>query len=590
MPINLNGAARQASARLAQAFAGDDPKAVEQGFVDLQLAITESVKQEYLDAVASNDRAILAQRGFRQLTTEETAYYQMIIDALASDNPKQAFADITTGGDNTIPTKMLPETILDEIFKNLTETHDLLALVNMTSTGYITTWLRNKHTRQLAKWGEIESDITQEITSAFEVVQVTQGKLSAFMLIHRDTLALGPVWLDGYMRTVITEALACGLEAGIATGKGIKGEPIGLDRDISEGVSVNQSTGYPRKEAIAVTGFSPAEYGPLVARLSKDERGHVKRTLDGLTLVCNLTDYLTKVMPATTVLNTEGRYVNNLFPVPTNVVTSEVIADGEALLILPNEYDLLVGGNRGIEFSDEVKFFEDKRAAKIVMYAFGKAYDNTSALLLDISALLPGYVNVSVAGEVSTIDADLDAGLTALAATGVTLGSTFAKGTTYYTGTTSTKASAISLTKADASATATIKVNGSTVTAGTSFEWAEGVNVVTVDVTRAAASRTYTVIVTYTPDATLQALSVGALTLSPSFDADVTSYTASTTNSTNTVTATAADADNATVKLYLGDTEQASTTITWAAGENALKVVVTNGGETKTYTVTVTKS
>ena len=405
MPINLNGPARKACSELAQAFLGDDPKAVEQGFVDMQLAISESVKQEYLDAIASNDRTILAQRGFRQLTSEETEYYQMIIDALSSANPKQAFADITKDGDNTIPNKMLPETIMDEIFKNLTENHPLLGLVKITNTGYITTWLRNKHTRQLAKWGEIENDITQEIKSAFEVVQVTQGKLSCFMLIHRDTLALGPTWLDGYMRTVLTEAMACGAEYGIVTGKGVGGEPIGYDRNIARGVNVNDVTGYPRKVAIPVTGFSPKEYGPLVAMLSKDDQGHVKQDVNGLTLVCNLTDYLTKVMPATTVLNNEGRYVRDLFPVPTKVVTSEVVQTGEALLILPSEYDLLIGGNRGIEYSDEVKFFQDQRAAKVVSYAFGKAYDNSSALLLDISGLEPGYINVSVKGTVATTSA-----------------------------------------------------------------------------------------------------------------------------------------------------------------------------------------
>jgi len=402
MAIQLSAPAHQAAHNLAIAFSGDDAKAVEQGFVELQTAIYESVKQEYEEAIASNDRAILAQRGFRVLTSEETEYYQTIIDALKSRNPKQAFADITGDDAQTVPEKMLPETIFNEVLKNLTERHPLLEIIRPKNVGYITTWLRNKHTRQLARWGEIEGDITGEITSAFEVVSVRQGRLTCFMLIHRDTLELGPTFLDGYIRTVLAEAMACGMEAGSCSGKGIDGEPVGLDRDIHEGVTVSTTDGYPRKTAVAVTSFEPAEYGPLVARLAKDERGNVKQSVAGLTLVCNLVDYLTKVMPATTVLNAEGRYVNDLFPVPTRVVTAEVIAEGEALLFLPDEYDLLVAGNRGIEFSDEVKFFEDKRAAKMVTYAFGKAYDNTSALLLDISDLEPGYVNVKVRGTVKT--------------------------------------------------------------------------------------------------------------------------------------------------------------------------------------------
>ena len=408
MAINLNGPARQAAANLALAFQGDDSRAVEEAFVEMQMAIHDSVVQEYKDAIAANDSAILAQRGFRQLTTRETQYYNDVIAALRSANPRQEFANImgdpsdTTVKTNTIPDKMMPETIFNEIMKNITESHQLLALIHPTSVGYITTWLRNKHTRQLAVWGEIETDIAGEVKSAFEVVSVRQGRLTCFMLIHRDTLALGPTFLDGYMRTVIAEAMACGMEYGVCTGKGVGGEPVGFDRDIHTGVSVNETTGYPRKTAVAVTSFEPAEYGAVVARLAKDEKGHVKQSVAGLTLVCNLNDYLTKVMPSTTVLNTEGRYVNDLFPIPTKVVTSEVITDGEALLILPNEYDLLIGGTRGLEYSDEVKFFEDQRAAKMVTYAFGKAHDNNSGLLLDISGLEPGYVNVKVKGTVKT--------------------------------------------------------------------------------------------------------------------------------------------------------------------------------------------
>jgi hypothetical protein len=408
MAINLNGPARQAAANLAIAFQGDDTHAVEEAFVEMQTAIYESVREEYEAAIASNDRAILAQRGFRQLTTEETEYYTKIINALRSNNPRQAFANIMGDPDdtsvktNTIPDKMMPETIFNEILDNITESHPLLALIKPKNVGYITTWLRNKHTRQLAVWGEIETDIAGEIKSAFEVVSVRQGRLTCFMLIHRDTLALGPIFLDGYMRTVLAEAMACGMERGICTGKGVGGEPVGFDRDIHTGVSINETTGYPRKTAVAVTSFEPVEWGAVVARLAKDEKGHVKRSVAGLTLVCNLNDYLTKVMPATTALTTDGRYVNDLFPIATRVVTAEIISDGEALLILPDEYDLLVGGTRGIEYSDEYKFLEDQRATKMVTYAFGKAKDNNSGLLLDISGLEPGYVNVKVKGTVKT--------------------------------------------------------------------------------------------------------------------------------------------------------------------------------------------
>lgn len=90
--------------------------------------------------------------------------------------------------------------------------------------------------------------------------------------------------------------------------------------------------------------------------------------------------------------------------------------------------------------------------------------------------------------------------------------------------------------------------------------------------------------------ADLSGLTIGALSLSPAFSADVTAYTAATTNATNKVTATAKDS-KATVALTLnGAALENDTAATWQDGENTIVVTVTNGTKTKTYTVTVTKS
>lgn len=89
--------------------------------------------------------------------------------------------------------------------------------------------------------------------------------------------------------------------------------------------------------------------------------------------------------------------------------------------------------------------------------------------------------------------------------------------------------------------------------------------------------------------ANLSELKIGSLTLDPEFDPDETSYETTTTNATNTVTATPEDED-ATVELKLNEEAMTGTTATWEEGENTLEIVVTNGTETKTYTVAVTKS
>ena len=407
MPINLNGKATEAAKQLAQAFQGEDAAALEAAFASFQQEVAEDLAKQFEDAMASHDEQVLIQRGFPQLTKQETRYFEGVINALKSANPKQALATIGDGtGDHDVKTRMMPETIIDQILQDIETAHPLLAKVGVTNVGYVTTWLRNKHTRQLAVWGAVESAITKEITSAFDIVSVTQGKLSCYCAVSQDMLNLGPRWIAAYVRATLGEAMACGLESGIVKGKGIGGEPTGLNRNILG--DVNPTTGIPAKTAVAVTSFDPATYGSIVAQLAKTDpingagTERVKSNLTGLTLVCNPIDYLTKVMPATTVLNANGAYVNNLFPIPTDVVTSEFLETNEAILFLANEYDLLVGGNRGIEYSDEYQFLEDNRVFKVVQYANGLPRWNTSSIVLDLTNLDPAYLNVKVAGTVKT--------------------------------------------------------------------------------------------------------------------------------------------------------------------------------------------
>ena len=91
-------------------------------------------------------------------------------------------------------------------------------------------------------------------------------------------------------------------------------------------------------------------------------------------------------------------------------------------------------------------------------------------------------------------------------------------------------------------------------------------------------------------DTTLAALTVGTLRLDPLFSPGVTAYAASTTESSVNVTGIATDA-TATVTVKNGDTSVGNGgAASLSAGENVIKVTVTNGTATKDYTVTVTKS
>ena len=381
----------EATAKLAAAMKSGDESKIQEAWDEFHNSVVEQVKADFNELQESKDASVLAQRGYRQLTSKETKWYQKVIEALKSTNPKQAFTAII-GSDNE--EDLMPTTIIEDVYKHLRDEHPLLKAINFQYVGYITKWILNDHSAQNAVWGKITDEIIKEITSSFKVIDIDQNKLSAYAIIEMGMLDLGPTFLDGYIRAVLAEAIFAGLEEAIVAGTGVN-MPIGLKKDIHEGVSYSSSTGYPDKEKIPVKSFAPAEYGALVARMAVTESGR-RRKFTEVGMIVNMVDYLTKVMPATTVLNAEAKYVNNLFPFPTTVYISNEIDDGEAIVFLKNEYFMGMGGSKNgvIEYSDEYKFLEDQRVFKVKQYGAGRAFDNTSALYLDISNLDPAYITV----------------------------------------------------------------------------------------------------------------------------------------------------------------------------------------------------
>ena len=426
--LRKNSMITEATAALQAAFNAEDttPEVMQGAFEQFAQAIAATVQADFESA--NGDRNILAQRGFRQLTAEENKYYQALIEAGKSKNPVQTYAGLLSD-------KVMPTTIIEDVYKDLLAVHPLLAKINFQSVQYLTRWILNDHSVQTAAWGAVNSQIAQQITSAFRTVEITQCKLSAYAVIEKDMLDLGPAFLDNYIRTFLKEALAVALEDAIVTGNGLN-MPIGLDRDIHQGVSVSSSTGYPQKTAVALTSFMPKEYGAILAELCETEvyytadatgvitaastaansdgspksgytkHGGAMRSFDEVTLICNQKDYLSKIMPATTVLNAAGSFTNNIFPFPTDVVRSNRVPTGEAILCLPEEYFFGIGSSKEgtLEYSDDYHFLEDQRVFKIKMHGYGKAWDNTVAILLDISNLVEAYVYVKAADVNVTVE------------------------------------------------------------------------------------------------------------------------------------------------------------------------------------------
>ena len=418
--LRENTKIRNAAAALQAVFSAEDvtPEAVQAAFDQFGVAIAEDVRADF--EAANGDRAILAQRGFRQLTAAEQRYYEAIIEAGKSDNPVQTYAGL-------LDDKVMPNTTIEDVYKDLVAEHPLLSAINFTDVKYLTRWILNDHSKHAAVWGAVNSQITEQILSAFRVVEMTQCKLSAYALIEKDMLDLGPVFLDNYIRTFLKEAIAIALETAIVSGTG-KNQPRGLDRDIHHGVTVSDGV-YPQKTPVTLASFSPKDYGEILAILAKTEvwytadadgtitaagtaanadgspksgytkHGGADRVFDRVLMIANMQTYFRKIMPATTVMNAAGEYVSNRFPFPTDFIPSGAVADGEAIVCLPKEYFMGVGTNKNgtLEYTDERYFLEDQRCFKIKMHGNGTAFDDTCAVLLDVSNIEEGYVYIKAA-------------------------------------------------------------------------------------------------------------------------------------------------------------------------------------------------
>lgn len=383
------------NAQTMEAIKGKMTDAMESGDRDAMVAaqmemaqhIAETVENEFNEVSAHADAAILAQRGVRQLTAEETKYYNKMIDAMKSVDPKQAV---------TLIDDVMPTTVIDEVFKYLTESHPLLDAIAFQNTGAITQWIMSTSSG-VAGWGDLCGEIDDELSGAFSVIELGKNKLSAFIPVCNAMLDLGPAWLDRYVRTLLAEAIAVGLETAIVDGDG-KGKPLGMTRKLS-----GDSGGvFPRKAATKITALDQATYGTLLDTLSQAPNNK-RRAVDSVLLVVNPKDYFVKVFPATTPRTTDGGFNSGVFPFPTRVVQSAAVPEGYAVMGLAERYFMGLGGGIGrsgrIEYSDEYKFLEDQRMYKIKLYGNGRAMDENAFVYLDITGLTP-YVQEVVVNEI----------------------------------------------------------------------------------------------------------------------------------------------------------------------------------------------
>lgn len=372
--------------KMAQAVKDNNEEAFAQAFTEFADNIQQQIIGEAQEYMQRTDAGILSARGVRQLTSEEYKYFDSAIQAMRSSNPAQALSELDV---------VLPKTTIDAVFDDLKDQHPLLDKINFQNTSGLIEMIVNTGSKQLATWSALTAEIVKELTGGFKKVPMNQSKLSAFLPIAKAMLDLGPVWLDRYVREILQEALYLGLEEAIINGTG-KDMPIGMNRQVGEGVTVTGGV-YPEKTPIALTSLDPVAYGALLAGMAKTPNGHY-RTVEGVVMIVNPNDYLTKIMPATTVRSTDGTYVSNVFPFPTTVIQSVQVPENRAVIGLADRYFMGIGTAKSgkIEYSDEYHFLEDERIYLVKLYGHGEPLDNTAFVYADITNLKPTVKEVVV--------------------------------------------------------------------------------------------------------------------------------------------------------------------------------------------------
>jgi tRNA threonylcarbamoyladenosine modification (KEOPS) complex Pcc1 subunit len=227
----------------------------------------------------------------------------------------------------------------------------------------------------------------------------------------------------------------------------------------------------------------------------------------------------------------------------------------------------------------------------------------TSPVLITSSSSLGGSIAIgdtSITPPVSSSDAKLFS----LTISSGALDPLFDSNTTSYTASLANGVSSVTVTPTRNESHASIKVNGNSVTSGSAsgtINLNVGANTITIVVTaQDGTTKTYTITVgvigepPVSSDARLSTLTISTGTLSPVFDSNTISYTASVLNGTNSVTITPTRFESHATITVNGNsvTSGLSSTINLNTGSNTITVIVTaqDGQTNKTYTIIVSRA
>lgn len=363
---NLDLQDTELRSNIAEILKGNDEEAIAGAFVSLARNIEANVIKEARSEMQRemSDRATLEARGQAQLTSEERSYYNEVVE-------KRGFSDVSV---------VMPKTIFDRVFEDLELNHPLLSKIDFINTTGSLEWVMRTDECVGAWWGKLTEGIKKELSNGFTKENAEIYKLSAFIPVSKAMLDLGPVWLDKFVRAMLSESIAIALELAIVAGTG-KDQPIGMMKNLKGAVVEGV---YPDKGSTPLLSFEPSVLATqVVSPLTKNGRRNISKVL----MVVNPLDYWEKIFGATTILTTGGTYIHGVLPIPGDIVTSVAVPRGKMIAGVAKDYFMAIGSNQKIEYSDEYRFLEDERTYLTKQYANGKPKDNESFNVFDITNL-----------------------------------------------------------------------------------------------------------------------------------------------------------------------------------------------------------
>ena len=386
----VNQESKKFMQKMVEALQNNDAEAAAKAMQEMQNGICNVIEQEFEQYKGVGDMEVLQSRGLRKLTSEETDWYQKFIGAVKT-GAKQEITNLTAA---------MPVTIIDRVIDDMKKNHPLLSAINIQDAAGAMKLVMNgvQMASKLGGWGKITGEISKELKGQIKIIDVTVAKYTAYFIIPKDfvkfNFTFAPMWVDQYIRIILSESIAFGLEKTIISGDG-SDQFIGMIMNLSS----NQEGVYSAKEPTKITNFDE-EYAAVVAKLAKDPEGD-DRMVPEVLLVVNPQDYIKKIrrIQNTLIYGTGAiDLINNTYP--TKVVQSSMMPEGKASAgIARNYFAAINGGTSGIiEFDDSNQFLEDNRIYTTRVYGNGRPIDNASFEYLDISEVEAPALPVLIKG------------------------------------------------------------------------------------------------------------------------------------------------------------------------------------------------